>query len=85
MRRDSLAVTLVLGKPIAQGHIGKIPVQLLLDTGAMSNNLNTKFIQALASAVRPRVLSPDRVIGPSSQQAAQRAILPELQLLPTAW
>ncbi|GAB3637263.1 hypothetical protein GCM10027422_28530 [Hymenobacter arcticus] len=84
-RRDSLAFTMVLGKPIAKGYIGKTPVQLLLDTGAMSNNLDTKFSQALAPAVRPRVLGPDRVIGSSSQQAAQRAILSELQLPPTAW
>jgi hypothetical protein len=57
----------------------------MLDTGAMSNNLDASFSQQLASAVRPRVLGKETVMGTSGQQAAQRALLPQLQLPPTTW
>lgn len=85
VRRDSLAFTLAQGKPITRGYLGQTPVQLLLDTGAMGNNLDAAFSQGLAPAVRPRVLGADRLVGTSSHQPAQRAVLPELQLPPTAW
>lgn len=84
-RQDSLAFVLAQGGPIVKGYIGKTSVQLLLDTGAMSNNLDITFSQKLAPAVRPRVVGTDRLLGPNSQQVVQRAMLPELQLPPTAW
>lgn len=85
VRRDSVAFTLEGGKPIASGRLGRTAVRLLLDTGAMSNNLDAAFSQQLAPAVRPRVLGKEVIIGTSGQQPAQRALLPVLELPPTTW
>ncbi|MBJ6141763.1 aspartyl protease family protein [Hymenobacter sp. BT559] len=86
-RTDSLHFTLLQGKPLAQGYIGKTPVRLLLDTGATSNSLDAAFVQQLAPELRPRLLGstqPFAGVGSGAQQAPQ-AILSELRLPPTAW
>jgi len=87
VRTDSLHFALPQGAPVIRGYIGKTPVQLLLDTGAMSISLDPAFVQQLAPAQRPRLLgstAPSTGVGVGNQQA-QRAILHELILPPTAW
>lgn len=86
VRTDSLHFTLIQGKPSTRGYVGRVPVQLLLDTGAMTNSLDVAFVQQLAPAQRPRLLgTTEPYIGLGGQQQAQRATLPELILPPTAW
>jgi hypothetical protein len=84
-RRDSVAFTLEKGLPVVTGTIGKIPVRLLLDTGAMGNNLDATFSQRLPAATRPRVLGTEVVIGAAGRQAAQRARLPILRVGESDW
>jgi len=86
VRGDSLAFTLEQGKPVVSGYIGKTRARLLLDTGAMTNSLDLAFVEQLPPAVRPRVLGgSEPLTGLGGQQQAQRAILSELRLPPTAW
>ncbi|RZJ94894.1 MAG: hypothetical protein EOO60_02005 [Hymenobacter sp.] len=84
-RRDSVAFTLEKGLPVAAAAVGQVPVRLLLDTGAMSNNLDVAFSQRLPAATRPKVLGREVVIGAAGQQAAQRATLPTLKLGANEW
>jgi hypothetical protein len=83
--RDSVAFTLAKGLPVATGRIGRASVRLLLDTGAMGNNLDATFSQSLPAAARPQVLGREVLIGTAGQQAAQRARLPVLQVGHTEW
>lgn len=86
LRADSLRFTMAQGKPITRGYVGRTPVLLLLDTGAMANTLDLAFTQRLAPAQRPRLLgTTEPYVGLGGQQQAQRAILHELILPPTAW
>jgi predicted aspartyl protease len=87
VRTDSLRFTLPQGKPVTRGYIGQTPVDLVLDTGAMSISLDLAFVQHLAPAQRPRLLGktePFTGVGGGTQKV-QRAILHELKLPPTAW
>lgn len=87
VRTDSVRFTLPQGKPVARGYLGRTPVDLVLDTGAMSISLDQAFVQHLAPAQRPRLLGKTESftgIGGAAQQV-QRATLPELILPPTAW
>jgi hypothetical protein len=86
-RTDSLRFTLPQGKPVTRGYIGQTPVDLVLDTGAMSISLDLALVQHLAPSQRPRLLGktePFTGVGGGTQQV-QRAVLHELKLPPTAW
>ncbi|MDO7885985.1 retropepsin-like aspartic protease [Hymenobacter cheonanensis] len=84
-RRDSVAFTLEKGLPVVAGTIGQVPVWLLLDTGAMANNLDAAFSQRLPAPARPRVLGSEVMIGAAGRQAAQRALLPFLTVGGNDW
>lgn len=84
-RRDSVAFTLEKGLPVVAGTIGGATVRLLLDTGAMANNLDATFSQHLPATMRPRVLGSEVMIGAAGQQAAQRARLPFLRVGENDW
>jgi hypothetical protein len=87
VRTDSLRFTLPQGKPVTRGYIGQTPVDLVLDTGAMSISLDLALVQHLAPSQRPRLLGktePFTGVGGGTQQV-QRAVLHELKLPPTAW
>jgi hypothetical protein len=76
----------VQGRAVTRGYVGQTPVLLLLDTGAMTNTLDLAFTQQLAPARRPRLLGKgEPYVGLGGTQQAQRAILHELRLPPTAW
>jgi hypothetical protein len=86
IRQDSLAFTLVKGAPIATGHIGQVPVHLLLDTGSVRDDLDATFCQTLAPANRPVVQGTDFTTGASGQrQRTQLGTLPSLVLGQETW
>jgi len=86
VRRDSLAFSLVRGFPIATGYLGKVPVPLLLDTGAATNQLDAALCQALAPSTRPVLNGTERNTGADGRhQLTQRGTLPRLLLGPTTW
>ena len=85
-RRDSLAFSLVQGKPLATGYIGTTRVRWLLDTGAGANHLDQALSRTLAAADQPRVTGTDQIWGTAGPaQAVRQAILPRLQLGATEW
>lgn len=84
-RRDSVAFTLQKGWPIAVGFIDSVPVQLLLDTGAGDNHLDSDFAQALLADARPTKAKREILIAPSGRVSAQHATLPRLQVGAAQW
>jgi hypothetical protein len=86
VRQDSLAFTLVQGRPITTGYIGQVPMRLLLDTGSVRDNLDTEFCQTLAPANRPVLQGTDYTTGASGQrQRTQLGTLPSLVLGEVSW
>ncbi|MGI4820403.1 MAG: hypothetical protein ACRYFV_04240 [Janthinobacterium lividum] len=86
VRQDSLAFTLVQGRPITTGYIGQVPVRLLLDTGSVQDNLDAAFCQTLAPANRPVLQGTDYTTGASGQrQRTQLGTLPNLVLGEVTW
>jgi predicted aspartyl protease len=86
VRRDSLAFALVRGFPIATGYLGKVPVPLLLDTGAATNQLDVALCQALAPGTRPVLSGTERNTGADGHhQLTQRGTLPYLLLGANTW
>jgi predicted aspartyl protease len=84
-RRDSVAFTLEKGWPIAIAFIDTVPVQLLLDTGAQDNSLDADFAQHLRVGARPTGTQREILLVPGGRVAAQRAILPLLQVGTRKW
>jgi len=86
VRADSLAFTLVRGRPVATGTIGAVPVRLLLDTGAVTNDLDAAFCQQLPPAAQPVLTGTDPVTGSGGhRQLARVGQLPGLVLGTTLW
>jgi hypothetical protein len=86
VRQDSLAFTLVQGRPVATGAIGPAPVQLLLDTGAVTNDLDATFCRQLPPAAQPVLTGTDRTTGADSHaQPVQIGHLPSLVLGTELW
>jgi hypothetical protein len=86
VRQDSLAFTLVQGRPITTGYLGQVPVRLLLDTGSVRDNLDAEFCQTLAPANRPVLQGTDYTTGASGQrQRTQLGTLPGLVLGQETW
>lgn len=86
VRQDSLAFELVRGFPIATGYLGKVPVPLLLDTGAATNQLAAALCQRLAPDIRPVLSGTERNTGADGHhQLTQRGTLPSLLLGSTTW
>lgn len=85
-RLDSLAFSVVRGKPLVTGYIGTIPVRWLLDTGSGTNHLNQALSRTLPAADQPRVTGTDQIWGTAGlAQVVRQAILPRLQLGATEW
>jgi predicted aspartyl protease len=84
-RRDSVAFTLEKGWPIAIAFIDSVPVQLLLDTGAQGNSLDTDFAQNLRVGTRPTGKQREILLAPGGRVAAQRATLPALRVGTSEW
>jgi predicted aspartyl protease len=84
-RRDSVAFTLEKGWPIAIAFIDSVPVQLLLDTGAQDNSLDMDFAQNLPVGTRPTGSQRQTLLVPGGRVAAQRALLPLLQVGTSKW
>jgi predicted aspartyl protease len=84
-RRDSVAFTLEKGWPIAIGFIDSVPVQLLLDTGARDNFLDTDFAQHLRVGARPTGTQRQILLAPGGRVSARRATLPALQVGSRQW
>jgi predicted aspartyl protease len=84
-RRDSVAFTLQKGWPVAIAFIDSVPVQLLLDTGAQDNSLDSDFAQNLRVGTRPTGAQRQTLLVPGGRVAAQRAILPVLQVGTSKW
>jgi hypothetical protein len=79
VRQDSLAFTLVQGRPITTGYIGQVPVRLLLDTGSVRDNPDVTFCQTLAPANRPVLQGTDYTTRASGhRQRTQLGTLPSL-------
>jgi predicted aspartyl protease len=84
-RHDSVAFTLEKGWPVTVASIKSVPVQLLLDTGARDNYLDTDFAQSLPAGTRPTGAQRETVLAPGGRVAAQRARLPILRVGTTEW
>ncbi|MFD1469896.1 retropepsin-like aspartic protease [Hymenobacter caeli] len=85
-RQDSLAFVVVRGGPIVTGTIGAVQVRLLLDTGAVNNDLDAAFCQRLAPREQPTRSGAEFVTGSDGhQQVAQRGTLPTLVLENITW
>jgi hypothetical protein len=66
--------------------IDSVPVQLLLDTGSVGDNLDAAFCQTLAPANRPVRQGTDYTTGASGQcQLTQLGTLPSLVLGEVTW
>jgi hypothetical protein len=77
IRQDSLPFTLGQGKPITTGYIGQVPVRLLLDTEAVTDDLDAAFYQTLVPASRPVLHGTDYTPGASGhRQRMQLGTLP---------
>jgi hypothetical protein len=86
VRQDSLAFTLVRGVPIAAGYLGTVPVALLLDTGAATNQLDEVLYQRLPPGVRPVLVGTERNTGADGhQQLTRRGTIPSLVLGADTW
>lgn len=85
-RLDSLAFSVVQGKPLATGYIGTTRVRWLLDTGAGANHLDQDLSRTLPATDQPRLTGTDQAWGTAGPaQIVRQAILPRLQLGATAW
>jgi len=86
VRADSLAFTLTQGRPLATGYIDQVPVRLLLDTGAVTNDLDAAFCQQLPAAAQPVLTGTDPITGSDGhRQVARVGQLPRLVLGTTLW
>jgi predicted aspartyl protease len=86
VRQDSLAFNLVRGFPVATGYLGAVPVPLLLDTGAATNQLESAICQRLAPSIRPVLIDTEQNTGVDGHhQITQRGKLPSLLLGSTTW
>lgn len=65
------------GAPLATGTIGQVSVQLLLDTGAVTNELDAAFCQRLPRATQPVLQGTDPITSADGHpQLAQVGYLP---------
>jgi hypothetical protein len=86
VRQDSVAFKLVKGTPVAACRIGAAPVRLLLDTGAVTDQLDAAFCQTLAPASRPTLRGTEPITGGDGhQQLARVGQLPSLVVGTTEW
>ena len=86
VRQDSLPFTLVRGQPVATGAIGPVPVRLLLDTGAVTDDFDAAFCQGLPRTAQPVLSGTDPITGADGHaQLAQVGHLPSLRLGTELW